>query len=199
MIFISAEDEHGVDRIAKGIRTHMEKYSVLLTESDVDDLAYTLNVRRTRLTWRSFAVVSEATSLDKFDEIFSRPVRATPEEKHLGFAFTGQGAQWFAMGRELHSVPIFYASLSRSQKFVYSLGCNWSLIGKNIIYCTTATYRLIATDELLKSKDESLVNNPEYSQTLCCAVQIALVDLFRTLGILPSIVVGHSSGEIAAA
>jgi acyl transferase domain-containing protein len=43
------------------------------------------------------------------------------------------------------------------------------------------------------------VNEPEFSQPLCTAVQIALADLLESLQIQPSAVVGHSSGEIAAA
>jgi acyl transferase domain-containing protein len=48
-------------------------------------------------------------------------------------------------------------------------------------------------------KDTTRVNEPEFSQALCTAVQIALIDLFEYLGVMPSVVVGHSSGEIAAA
>jgi acyl transferase domain-containing protein len=40
---------------------------------------------------------------------------------------------------------------------------------------------------------------PQYSQPLATAVQIALVDLLTSFGITPKVVIGHSSGEIAAA
>lgn len=51
-------------------------------------------------------------------------------------------------------------------------------------------------DEL---KDQSRINSPEFSQPLCTALQIALVELLGTFNISPDVVVGHSSGEIAAA
>lgn len=54
-------------------------------------------------------------------------------------------------------------------------------------------------DELSKSKEESNVDDPEFSQTLCTIIQVALVDLLYHFKILPAAVVGHSSGEIAAA
>lgn len=54
-------------------------------------------------------------------------------------------------------------------------------------------------DELLKSKEASNIDDPEFSQTLCTVVQVALVDLLRQFKILPAAVAGHSSGEIAAA
>jgi acyl transferase domain-containing protein len=43
------------------------------------------------------------------------------------------------------------------------------------------------------------INSAEFAQPICTAVQIALVNLLRKWNILPSAVVGHSSGEIAAA
>lgn len=53
--------------------------------------------------------------------------------------------------------------------------------------------------ELLKDKNSSRINDPELSQSICTAVQVALVDLLRSLGVIPAAVIGHSSGEIAAA
>ena len=56
-----------------------------------------------------------------------------------------------------------------------------------------------APEEFLRDTNNSRVNDPEFSQPICTALQIALVDLYQSLGIVPSVVVGHSSGEIAAA
>lgn len=58
---------------------------------------------------------------------------------------------------------------------------------------------LTAPDELLKDDSSSRINKPAYSQPLCTALQVALVDLLRSFDIYPEAVVGHSSGEIAAA
>lgn len=49
------------------------------------------------------------------------------------------------------------------------------------------------------SASSKLFDLPAFSQPLCTAVQIGLVDLWVSLGIKPDSVVGHSSGEIAAA
>lgn len=51
-------------------------------------------------------------------------------------------------------------------------------------------------DEL---RDQARINRPELSQPLCTALQIALVELLGSFNIFPDVVVGHSSGEIAAA
>ena len=54
-------------------------------------------------------------------------------------------------------------------------------------------------DELSKTKDQSIIDQAQYSQPLCTALQISLVMLLRSWGIQPTAVVGHSSGEIGAA
>ncbi|KAF3768165.1 FabD/lysophospholipase-like protein, partial [Cryphonectria parasitica EP155] len=52
---------------------------------------------------------------------------------------------------------------------------------------------------MLRSKECTSIDNPEFSQTICTVLQIALVNLLRSFGIRPHAVVGHSSGEIASA
>jgi acyl transferase domain-containing protein len=57
----------------------------------------------------------------------------------------------------------------------------------------------IRADELAAGKATSRINDAEFSQPLCTILQIALVNLLATWGVRPTAVVGHSSGEIAAA
>ena len=57
---------------------------------------------------------------------------------------------------------------------------------------------LIVADELLKI-DSTQIHHAELAQPLCTALQIALINVYRRSGIQPKAVVGHSSGEIAAA
>src|ERR1700709_1484868 len=54
-------------------------------------------------------------------------------------------------------------------------------------------------DELLRPASKSRVNEAEFSQPLCTALQIALVEMLRAAGVEADGVVGYSSGEIAAA
>lgn len=53
--------------------------------------------------------------------------------------------------------------------------------------------------ELARTEETSKVDCTEFSQTLCTVLQVALINLLRRFGIKPSAVLGHSSGEIAAA
>lgn len=58
---------------------------------------------------------------------------------------------------------------------------------------------LTVADELQTQEDPRKLEQPVFSQTLSAAVQIALVNLLESWGIYPAAVIGHSSGEIAAA
>jgi malonyl CoA-acyl carrier protein transacylase len=48
-------------------------------------------------------------------------------------------------------------------------------------------------------KNEKTIHDPAFSQPLCTALQIGLVELLKNMGVTPAAVLGHSSGEIAAA
>jgi acyl transferase domain-containing protein len=105
------------------------------------------------------------------------------------------------MGRELLAkYPVFKKSLLDAEAYLRALGCHWHLMGKskNIFLIYSSGLLIGELDELQKGKSESNVNNPAYSQPLCSALQVALVDLLESFGIMPAAVVGHSSGEIAA-
>ena len=99
--------------------------------------------------------------------------------------FTGQGAQWATMGRELILASSFAESivddLERSLADLPDAP-EWSL-----------------KDEILASKEKSRVAEGVFSQPLCTAIQIMVVEVLRQAGIGFSAVVGHSSGEIACA
>lgn len=184
-----------------GYRSYFERLSLKADTEDsfLENLSYTLNTRRTSLLWKSFVVANSLAQLK--ERSLSIPVQSKMKPR-LAFIFTGQGAQWHAMGRELIIYPIFKCSLQKAQTCLEEFGCDWLLLG--IISPPNTTQHTGVkltgyTDELLKDIDESDINDPRLSQPLCTALQIALVDLFRSIGITAAAVVGHSSGEIAAA
>lgn len=102
----------------------------------IDRLAYTLATRRSHMSWRTFAVVQpgaipqnrDAASVQLLQA--SAPVRASVDKKCMAFVFTGQGAQFAAMGLELLVYPVFQKSLAYSDAVFSGLGCEWSLIGE---------------------------------------------------------------------
>ncbi|KAJ5259397.1 hypothetical protein N7478_012378 [Penicillium angulare] len=165
-----------------------EKYETFLEKNPdlLPDVAYTLANKREHLPYRNFAVcTAEKTTLPGPGPL-SKPQK--DQETSLVMVFTGQGAQWPRMGYELlrsKTNPIFsntIASLDKALQDLGPLAPSWTI-----------------DEELRKSARKSRVDEAEFSQPLCTAVQIALVDIYASVGIRPAAVLGHSSGEIAAA
>ncbi|CAI7605698.1 unnamed protein product [Penicillium manginii] len=145
----------------------------------VNDIVYTLGLRREHLSHRAFAIVEQNGTISAFEKTRDSPSCS------IIYIFTGQGAQWPGMGKELFFMSDYFRErirvLDETLRNVKDSPC-WTIEG-----------------EMLKDAESSRIAEPEVAQPLCTAVQIALVDMLRQYGIQPSSVIGHSSGEIAAA
>lgn len=86
------------------------------------------------------------------------------------------------MGLGLRRYSVFATAINEAEAHLKKMGAPWSL-----------------TEELAKSAPDSRIDDAEISQPACTAVQLALVMLLRSWGVIPAKVLGHSSGEIAAA
>lgn len=134
LIVLSSADKSGIGRIAESLQAW---YTASLGSRTLeagggllDDLAYTLDSHRSRLPWNSFALLQSSESLKSLPAQMSTPARDAAETPpRLGFVFSGQGAQWFAMGRELLGYMSFKDEIGESGRFLADLGCPWSPIG----------------------------------------------------------------------
>ena len=183
-IFVfSSFDEAGAERFATTYTEHLKQINLAHGEEEtyLDDLSYTLFSKRSTFPWQFSVVTDSLPGLIGALESKPSPIRVAAEPK-LGLVFTGQGAQWHGMGRELLSYPVFEQSLVAADVYLRGLGCSWSL-----------------KEELLKEKSGSAIDKPAYSQPICTALQVALVDLLKYFGVKYSATIGHSSGEIGAA
>ncbi|KAK0129169.1 polyketide synthase [Cadophora gregata] len=184
---LSSHEQSGIEKLSHEYAEYLVgKESSLSSSHDASklsaDLAYTLASRRTRLPWKAFTISSSPEKLkSQFVQGVTKPVRSS-EAPNVAFIFSGQGAQWYAMGRELLQYQVFRDSVEGADTYLKSIGNDWSLLS-----------------ELLKNEKESIINLPKISQPLCTALQVALVDLLHDWGVKPSALSGHSSGEIAAA
>lgn len=154
---------------------------------NVVDLAYTLGARRSKLSKRAYTLAGQ----DALQGTLSPQRFITPSEGKLynklpfAFVFTGQGAQWAQMAKELiDEVPSFRKSLTELDNALQKLphAPIWSL-----------------RQAIMDPKEVSQINHVTRSQPVCTAIQVAFVQLLRKWGIEPEVVIGHSSGEIGAA
>lgn len=177
LLIYSANHPQSLKEMTNRYSTFLEKTSNAICLADV---AYTLANRREHHPFRSFAV-----SFKHRVGVASLP--SPPEEDYgIVMVFTGQGAQWPQMGRDLlRANTTFRRTIKHLDGCLQDLGS------------VAPDWRI--EDELDKPSHNSRINRTEFSQPLCTAFQVALVDMLASIGIKPAAVVGHSSGEIAAA
>ena len=126
---MSAAYESGCSRLAESLSTTAGSVLEKHDETLLDDLAFTLNTRRSNLAWKSFAVCKDTYCLETLGEMISKPIRREDTKVNIAFVFTGQGAQWAGMSRELLHWSVFRQSVLKSQSCLEELQCSWSLIG----------------------------------------------------------------------
>jgi acyl transferase domain-containing protein/acyl carrier protein len=152
-------------------------------ERAVHDVCYTASVKRNHHAHR-LAVVgrSSAALVERLRDLEPRQaIRTTPLVGPV-FIFGGQGEQWPGMGRELLAQePVFRVAMEECEALVRDY-VEWSL-----------------TEELFAEDTRSRLTDTEIAQPLVLALQVGLARLWRSWGIEPAAVVGHSVGEIAAA
>lgn len=118
---------------------------------------------------------------EKHSGVFSGR-RVPGRRSRLVFVFSGQGPQWWGMGRQLlEREPVFRQTLEQCDALLQPLA-GWSLL-----------------EELRADEAHSRLGQTEIAQPVLFAVQTALAALWRSRGIKPDAVVGHSLGEVAAA
>ncbi len=100
----------------------------------------------------------------------------------LAFVFGGMGPQWWGMGRQLmRDEPVFRKVVEECDRLLRPLA-GWSLL------------ELLAADEA-----NSRVAEADVAQVTNFAIQAALAELWKSWGVIPGAVIGHSAGGIAAA
>ncbi len=153
---------------------------------NLHDLCYSAARRRSHHPYRAaFAFQDQEELLALLDDAIAREDGMAPEPAAPGpicFVFSGQGSQWWGMGRQLmREEPLFRAVMERCDA-LFRRYVDWSLV-----------------DELMAEEGASRLDQTAVNQPVLFAMQIALTEWWRTRGITPDRVVGHSFGEVAAA
>ncbi|KAI6303792.1 Type I Iterative PKS [Pyricularia oryzae] len=181
LLVLSANNQDSLQRNIDVLEKHLLNPAI---EVRLDDLAYTLSERRTHHFNRAFTV-SRATDQIEWNAFSFDKTRAAG--RRVAMIFTGQGAQWSQMGRELlETYPLARRTVEALdgvlQTLPEPLRPGWRLV-----------------DELSRPRKADVIRKPEFSQPLVTALQLALLAVLADWNVKPAAVVGHSSGEIAAA
>ncbi|MFI0469204.1 acyltransferase domain-containing protein [Saccharopolyspora sp. 5N102] len=159
------------------------------TPEDWLDICHSAAVRRqhqdSRLAVPAESAVEAATVLREFAEYGDVPGLpyndyAGEDRPRIAFVFPGQGSQWIGMGRELlESEPVFRSVLLECDQ-VINAEAGWSVI------------------ELLRDGNAERFAELDVIQPTLWAMEVGLAALWRSWGIEPDVVIGHSMGEAAA-
>ncbi|MGW9597241.1 type I polyketide synthase, partial [Streptomyces chartreusis] len=121
-------------------------------------------------------------------------VSGTVGDGRTAWMFTGQGSQRPGMGRELHAAyPVFAQALDAVCELLEA-----ELGGAEGGFARSLREMLLA-EPADRQEDANPLNATGYAQSALFALQVALVELLRSWGVRPDLVLGHSVGELAAA
>jgi acyl transferase domain-containing protein len=187
LFVFSALDEAALRRTLTQHRHYLVSQGESRSEQEesvyLDRLVFTLSNRRSQFSWKAYVNASTIAELKEAGSLPGFKSFRSSNKTRLAFVFTGQGAQWAQMGVELLAYPAFRTSVTEADTYLRGVhGSSWSVL-----------------EELEKSPKESNIHLTKISQPLCTVLQVALVELLKSWNIEPAGMVGHSSGEIAAA
>ncbi|KAI2617780.1 hypothetical protein GGR54DRAFT_640866 [Hypoxylon sp. NC1633] len=177
LLIFSANTQNSVKQQIDQYQEYVSQHS-----SALYDVAYTLALRRERLAHRAFMIKSGEQIIET-SGLVKAPAKFAG--RNVMMVFTGQGSQWAEMGRGL------FITNSEFREDIHLMD--------NILRHAPKRPNWSIEAEILKPSEISEIDKAELSQPLCTALQIAIFRQFKRLGVVPTAVVGHSSGEIAAA
>lgn len=185
MLALSARGETPLRQLAAHYAEHLLNH----TEQTPADVCYTANSGRAHFDQRLALVGTSSQELhDKLRafaagepaEVISGAVTSSDKPK-IAFLFTGQGAQYAGMGRVLYETqPTFRAALDQCAAVLNPL------LGKPLL-------------SVLWGDATASLDDTTYTQPALFALEYALAVLWRSWGVEPSLVMGHSVGEYVAA
>jgi acyl transferase domain-containing protein/NADPH:quinone reductase-like Zn-dependent oxidoreductase/SAM-dependent methyltransferase/acyl carrier protein len=186
LLMLSGQTETALSDTARDYAAWLRENA---TENSWTDICATAALCRSTHTHRMTLEASTATEAVARLEAHlagEKPARLAvgraAEARKIAFVFSGNGPQWWAMGRELlDGHPKFRAEMAKVDA-LFQARAGWSVI-----------------EELHRTEEESRMALTEVAQPTLFALQVALTAILKESGVLPAAVFGHSVGEVAAA
>ena len=188
LLALSAKSDKALKELAQEVSLRLEN-----AEADaLADICFTANAGRSHFTHR-ISVLGENTeqllnglsALNRHEPV-ANVVAGEITDSDLppvAFLFTGQGSQYVGMGRELYETsPTFRRVMDRCDEIL-----------------RPQLHRPLLSVLYPEVDDASLLGNTGYTQPALFAVEYALAELWRSWGVRPTFVMGHSVGEFVAA
>ncbi|MFN6560832.1 MAG: amino acid adenylation domain-containing protein [Nostoc sp. ChiSLP01] len=194
LLTLSAKNESALQELVQKYQTHLEQNP----QESLADVCFTANTGRAHFDHRLAAIVESRqqlqTVLNAFilgkensqvtsDAYGGLRLRSLGQNPKIAFLFSGQGSQYLGMGRQLYQTqPTFRNCLDRCQEILSS-------------YLEKPLLSILYPE----SESDSSLNETIYTQPALFALEYALFELWKSWGITPDVVMGHSVGEYVAA
>jgi hybrid polyketide synthase/nonribosomal peptide synthetase FtdB len=187
----------GKPSLVRNAAACLQHIDALDSETDLFHLAHTAAViRESHENRATFSYRNKAQLMEKLrrfidsDGVSSASVDkakmgrkgAGEQREKLAWVATGMGPQWWAMGRELYAAEPVFKQTVDAISAEFDRQADWSL----------------TREWLLADEAQSQMDNTWLAQTANFALQVGLAALWRSHGVEPDCIVGHSTGEIAA-
>jgi acyl transferase domain-containing protein/acyl-CoA synthetase (AMP-forming)/AMP-acid ligase II/surfactin synthase thioesterase subunit/acyl carrier protein len=177
LVPLSANDGDALASYAGALRAALARPGA----PQVADVAHTLGSRRTHFAARAFAVARDTAALA--ERLAAVAPRDAAPANGVAFLFSGQGSQWAGMGRGLHArFPAFRSAFDRCAEAF-----------------AAAAPGAPALADVAFDDDGARLDTAALLQPALFALEYALAALWRSFGVVPAAVMGHSLGEIVAA
>ncbi|MGK7921460.1 MAG: alpha/beta fold hydrolase [Trichodesmium sp.] len=186
LLTLSAKTESALEDLAKRYFEYLENN----VETSLADICYTANVGRSHFQHRLAVLATSGNELreklgnflteNEVVGLFSSELPKSSRQPKIAFLFTGQGSQYARMGWELYQTqPTFRSALEECDKILQP-------------YLEQSLLEVILGNA-------SLLDQTAYTQPALFSLEYALVQLWKSWGIEPNVVMGHSVGEYVAA
>lgn len=159
-----------LSQVLKTSRDHLNERAVILADRTAHDLPHKL---------RMLALGADAPA-EEAEAVAPYIITGRARPRRLAFTFSGQGGQWWAMGRKLLTGEPAYRAFVDEFDAVLKPWTGWSI-----------------AEEVLKDEDKTRINDADVTQASIFTMQVGLYRMWRERGLTPELLVGHSFGEVA--